>query len=65
MDPEEIERHIGQNYKVDLELDDIKIKMPEDVLEIDEDDLPMSLRTETKKTVGNAFETASLTYSKL
>lgn len=60
MDPEEIERHIGKTYQVDLS--NIKVEM--DPLEIDEDDLPMSLRTETKKTAG-MLETGSLNYSKL
>jgi hypothetical protein len=62
MDPEEIERHIGKNYQVDLE--DIKIKITIEALEIDEDDMPLSLRTEKRRTNG-ALDTTSLTYSKL
>ena len=62
MDPEEIERHIGKTYQVDLE--DIKVKISIEALEIDEDDLPWSLRTEKKKTT-SGLDTVSLNYSKL
>lgn len=62
MDPEEIERHIGKTYQVDIE--DIRVAMPLEALEIDEDDMPLSLRTETKKTAGG-LETGTVNYNKL
>jgi hypothetical protein len=62
MDHEDIERHIGKTYQVDLE--DIKIKITIEALEIDEDDLPLSLRTEKRRTAGG-LDTASLNYSRL
>ena len=49
MDPEEIEKHIGKNYQV--EMADIEIKFPQDPLEINENDMPLSLRTEKKKDI--------------
>ena len=49
MDQEEIEKHIGKNYQVDVE--DIEVRMPQELLEINEADLPLSLRTEKKKKI--------------
>jgi hypothetical protein len=50
MDDEEIEKHIGKNYQVDH--GDIELRMHQEVLEINEDDMPLSLRTEKKKNTG-------------
>jgi hypothetical protein len=61
MDPEEIEKHIGKNYRVDIE--DIDVNLNQDVLEIDEDNMPMSLRTE-KKNRDQGLEEA-VNYTKL
>ena len=51
MDPEEIENYIGKTYQVNQE--DIKVAIAIEALEIDEDDLPQSLRTENKRTAGS------------
>ena len=51
MDQEEIEKHIGKNYQVDIV--DIEVRMPQEMLEINEEDYPLSLRTEKKKNIGS------------